>query len=146
VELDRWDIVPGDMIPHFMERIQRSDFVLIVCTPKYKDRSDNRRGGVGYEGNIMTAELYADGNRRKFIPILRTGPWREAAPIWLLGARYLDFQDAVYDETAYTELLDTVFGIRRPRPGPATLISRQRTGPDRLDIMSLTPEDEEDPS
>src|SRR2546422_9170 len=72
--LDQWHVVPGDQLPAFMERaVRESDYVLIVCTPRYKDRSDTRTGGVGYEGDIMTAEALTVRNERKFIPILRQG-------------------------------------------------------------------------
>jgi len=54
--------------------------VLIVCTPKYKLRSDGRIGGVGYEGDIMTAEVMTNKNHRKFIPILKEGSWEDSAP------------------------------------------------------------------
>jgi hypothetical protein len=72
--IDRWAVVPGDRLPVFMEQaIRENSYVLIVCTPKYKAKSDNRTGGVGYEGDIMTGEDYTLGNHRKFIPILRRG-------------------------------------------------------------------------
>src|SRR5436309_10255274 len=55
---DELDTLLGDQLPHFMEQaIRSSDFVLVICTPKYKVRSDSRLGGVGFEGNIITAEL-----------------------------------------------------------------------------------------
>lgn len=144
VDLDRWDIAPGDMIPHFMERIQRSDFVLIICTPNYKQKSDTRCGGVGYESNIITAELYVDNKHRKFIPLLRVGPWREAAPIWLLGACYLDLQGNPYKESVYLELIDTLFRTREPHPQTPTKFSQQHTHLNPLNIMSLIPEDLDD--
>jgi hypothetical protein len=35
--IDQWQVVLGDQLPHFMERVVReNDFVLIVCTPRYK--------------------------------------------------------------------------------------------------------------
>ena len=56
--IDQWGTVPGDQLPAFMEKaIAGNDFVLIVCTPRYKQRSEERVGGVGYEGDIITAEL-----------------------------------------------------------------------------------------
>lgn len=70
-KLDQWEVVPGDQMPHFMEKsVRDNDYVLIVCTPKYKSKSENRVGGVGYEGDIMTAEVLQNSNHRKFIPIL----------------------------------------------------------------------------
>lgn len=87
--LDRWELVPGDQLPQFMERaVRENDFVLIACTPRYKERSDARVGGVGYEGDIMTAEVCSSQNHRKFIPLLRGGQWSDAAPSWLSG-KYL---------------------------------------------------------
>src|SRR5688572_593400 len=80
VTLDQWATVPGDQLPAFMEgAIATNKFVLIICTPRYKARSDLRQGGVGYEGDIITAQLLLSQNQRKFIPILRRGEWQEAA-------------------------------------------------------------------
>ena len=37
VKLDQWEVVPGDQLPNFMEKsIREIDYVLIICTPKYK--------------------------------------------------------------------------------------------------------------
>ena len=72
--LDQWHAVPGDQLPEFMERqIRENDYVLIICTPNYRLKSDGRKGGVGYEGDIMTAEVHNQRNHRKFIPILARG-------------------------------------------------------------------------
>ena len=80
VSIDSWSTVPGDQLPAFMERaIRDNDFVVIVCTPRYKHRSDAREGGVGYEGDIMTAEVLSSQDHRKFVPVLRQGAWHEAA-------------------------------------------------------------------
>jgi hypothetical protein len=91
VILDQWYAVPGDQLPEFMEReIRKNDYVLIICTPNYKQKSDNRSGGVGYEGDIMTAEIFSKGNHRKFIPILARGTWADASPSWLKGKYFID--------------------------------------------------------
>jgi hypothetical protein len=82
--LDNWHTVPGDQLPEFMEReIRDNDYVIIVCTPKYKAKSEGRTGGVGYEGDIMTAEVFAKQNHRKFIPVFAIGACTESAPSWL---------------------------------------------------------------
>ena len=98
VRLDHWHTVPGDQLPEFMERETRnSDYVVIVCTPKYKAKSEGRMGGVGYEGDIMTAEVFAQRNHRKFIPILARSTWQGSAPSWLSAKRHVDlrpFHDA----------------------------------------------------
>ena len=116
--IDQWATAPGDQLPAFMERaVADNDFVLIICTPRYKDRSEQRVGGVGYEGDIITAELLKTGNHRKFIPILRNGVWADAAPNWLSGKYYLDLRDTALCESQYQDLLSTVLGDR-PEPPP----------------------------
>ena len=66
--LDQWHLDLGDQLPDFMEKsIRDNDFVLIICTPKYKEKSDMRAGGVGYEGDIITAEVFTNRNHKKFI-------------------------------------------------------------------------------
>ena len=92
VLLDQWDLVPGDQLTEFMEQaVRESDYVLIICTRKYKERSNKRQGGVGYEGDIMTAEVMSNRNQRKFIPILRQQSWLDSAPSWLVGKNYIIF-------------------------------------------------------
>jgi TIR domain len=117
VSLDEWHLRPGDQLPKFMESaIRESDFVLIVCTPRYKEKSNERLGGVGYEGNIITAELYTNRNERKFIPLWRESEWEFAAPSWLLGKNYIDLRGEPYPEKKYEELLSTILGVRPTAP------------------------------
>ncbi len=79
IHLDQWKLVPGDRMALFMEKsVKENNYVLIICTPKYKYKSENRIGGVGYEGDIMTAEVLQNANSRKFIPILQTGDMNTA--------------------------------------------------------------------
>lgn len=115
--LDQWHAVPGDQLPEFMEReIRENDYVLIICTPNYKQKSDNRKGGVGYEGDIMTEEIFSKGNHRKFIPILARGTWEDAAPLWLKGKYFIDLSAEHLFEQGYNDLLTTVRGTRPKAP------------------------------
>jgi hypothetical protein len=115
--LDQWHLVPGDQLPAFMERaVRESDYVLIVCTPRYKQRSDNRTGGVGYEGDIMAAEALTARNERKFVPILRQDQWLSSAPSWLSGKYYVDLSGEPYSEHQYMDLLTTMLGARPQAP------------------------------
>ncbi len=117
VTLDQWHAVPGDQLPKFMETaIRENDYVLIVCTPNYCTKSDNREGGVGYEGDIITAELFADRNDRKFIPLLRGSNWAESAPSWIKGKFYIPLNGTPYTENAYDDLLATIHNTRPTAP------------------------------
>ena len=117
VTLDQWELQPGDRLPAFMEAaIREHDFVIIVCTPHYKQRSDARTGGVGYEGDIMTGELLGQRDDRKFIPILRRGDATEAVPTWLSGKYYVDLRETAGVEEWYGDLLSTLHGQREAAP------------------------------
>ncbi len=117
VTLDHWALAPGDQLPKFMETaVRENEHVLIVCTPKYKQKSDDRKGGVGYEGDIMTAEVLNEQNARKFIPLIKQGEWKEAAPSWLAGRFYLDFRGDPYSDQTYNELLNNLYGTKEQAP------------------------------
>lgn len=125
--LDKWEIEPGDPLPEFMERAVRdNDFVLIVCTPQYKQKSDRRTGGVGYEEDVMTAEVLTERNQRKFKPLLRSGDWKESAPTWLKGKLYVDLRGNPYSDDEYRGLLESVLGTR-PKPPPVRSRSAAET-------------------
>ena len=133
VTLDQWHLSPGDQMAEFMERaVRENDLVLIVCTPRYKERSDERSGGVGYEGDIMTAEVLSTRNHRKFVPILRVGPWSDAAPSWLSGKLYVDLSGLPYSEEQYHDLVATIHN-QRPSPPPVG------TPPDRRATRNSQP-------
>jgi hypothetical protein len=118
VTLDRWHVQPGDQLPAFMERAAReNDYVLIICTPHYADRSNRRLGGVGYEGDIFTAEVLNTRNEKKFIPIFRAGQnWLAAAPTWLAGKYRIDLRGEPFSEDQYADLLTTLHGTRPLAP------------------------------
>lgn len=121
VTLDRWEVHPGDQLSQFMERaVRENDYVLVVCTPAYKRKSDQRQGGVGYEGDVITGELFSGANRRKFIPIHRSGTWKEAAATWLAGSFYVGLDGTPYSEENYNDLINTLHGLRPPPPPVGT--------------------------
>ena len=117
VLLDQWELQPGDQLPAFMEAAVRdNNYVLVVCTPHYKERSDSRQGGVGYEGDIMAGELLTQRNQRKFIPLLCSGNPGSAVPSWLAGKYYVDLRGEPLPEGAYADLLNTLLGTRESAP------------------------------
>lgn len=117
VKLDQWEVVPGDQLPSFMEKsIREINYVLIICTPKYKKKSDNREGGVGYEGDIITGEVFQSQNHRKFIPILRKGNWEESSPSWISGKYYIDLSELANVESNFKDLITTILNIRETAP------------------------------
>lgn len=83
----------GERIPEFMEMsVRDSDRVLVICTEVYKQRFDQRKGGAGYEGNVITGEIVNEVGKNKFIPVLRKGDWTTAVPTALLGINGVDLR------------------------------------------------------
>lgn len=116
-KLDLWELLPGSQLTHFMERsVRENDFVLIVCTPAYRTKSDYRTGGVGYEGDIMTAEVLAKSNHTKFIPILKSGEVETSMPTWLKGSYYIDLSNEQHYENNFNDLLTTLLSVREKAP------------------------------
>jgi hypothetical protein len=116
-KLDQWEVEPGDQMPHFMEKsVRDNDYVLLICTPKYKTKSENRIGGVGYEGDIMTAEVLQNSNHRKFIPILQSGDKDNSIPSWLKGKYFIDLSNETHFEKNIDDLITTVLNAREVAP------------------------------
>lgn len=117
VKLDQWELVPGDQTPHFMEEsVRDNDFVLIICTPTYKTKSEKRIGGVGYEGDIMSAEVLQKSNHRKFIPILKYGNNQISIPSWLSGKYFIDLSNEENYEKNFDDLITTLLNKREVAP------------------------------
>ena len=127
-KLDQWEVVPGDQMPHFMEKsVRENDYVLIICTPKYKTKSENRIGGVGYEGDIMTAEVLQNSNHRKFIPILKSGTKESSIPSWLQGKYYVDLSNDKHYENNFSDLTTTLLNDRETAPKLGISTTRNTT-------------------
>lgn len=117
VKLDIWEVSPGDLLPNFMEQaVRENDYVLIICSPKYKEKSQARKGGVGYEGNIITGELFEFSNHQKFIPVLQAGESSDSIPSWLLGKYYVDLSSDEKFERNLLDLFTTIIGEREKVP------------------------------
>jgi len=73
VLIDEWDLARYNNDLHvFMESgIRNSDKVVMICTPSYSQKANDRQGGVGVENTIITGEFYDKLKVNKFISIVR---------------------------------------------------------------------------
>jgi hypothetical protein len=121
--IDQTHLPLGARIPEFMERsVRESGRVLVVCTEMYKRRFDEREGGAGYEGHIITGEIVNEVGKNKFIPVLRNGNWESAIPTALSGVHGVDLRSdspAEYEKLIGT--LHDVFHVPPVGPRPAWL-------------------------
>ncbi len=111
--LDQWDLRPGHDLTLFMEsQIRDSDFVILVCTPTYAEKSNIPRGGVGYEKNIISAELLQSQDLRpKFLPVLRDGDFSSALPTYL-GSKYaIDLRPSQDQVQGIDDLLRAIHAV-----------------------------------
>ncbi len=85
VILDQFELSAGKDLTHFMESsIESAHKVLVILTPNYKQKAENRKSGVGYETSMITQELFESPiSKIKFIPILREGSLNESSPKFL---------------------------------------------------------------
>lgn len=133
--LDQWDIQLGSNIMQFMEKgLTNSDRVLVICTDNYNKKSNDDLGGVGYEKNILTAELFMDQSTAKFIPCIRAVESAMKTPVYLGGRAYIDFSDDAKFDQNVKLLLHELFGI--------PLLSKPQLGKNPF----RAPEEEQRPS
>src|SRR5437879_135558 len=61
VRLDKWDLREGQDAHAYMESMvtdPKVTKVIVVSDKKYAEKADQRKGGVGTESQIMSAEIY----------------------------------------------------------------------------------------
>jgi|GEM_PF-6905920 len=85
-------------INRFAYKITICDYVLVICTPEYKEKADKRLGWVGVETDIMIKDLDETESEIKFIPVLFTGECETSYPSWIknkVGVDLRSFATAV---------------------------------------------------
>ena len=74
VIFDKWDLKEGQDKHKFMEQMVHDESiskVLVICDHGYQAKSDDRKGGVGTESQLISKEVYENTAQEKFIPIVR---------------------------------------------------------------------------
>lgn len=103
------DMAYGTDINLFMEKsVAESNRVLIIVTKKYKERADNRSGGVGYESCIITGELVNDQNTNKFIPVIKEGDGSQYYPRYLGNRWGADMKNPATYSTIFEKLIKDI--------------------------------------
>lgn len=136
VKLDKWDLKPGQDKYSFMESMVKDpsiDKVLIICDKTYKEKADNRSGGVGTETQIITPEVYNQANQEKFIPIIiEKGVSLDSyIPTYLKSRIGIDMSSEEIFEKGYEQLIRLIVGkplYRRPAKGelPSYLFEEEK--------------------
>jgi small GTP-binding protein len=127
VVLDRWHSAQvGTSVARFVDRIEKSDRIIMVGTPLYRRKYENKDTSTGY---VVAAEVDLINNRllgtesqkQSVLPLLLAGEKTESLPPLLQGRVYGDFRrDDTYFATAFDLILD-VYGISHRDPAVADL-------------------------
>ena len=116
VILDRWHNGIGSNISRFVDRIEKCNRVIVVGTPLYRKKYENK---VSNTGSVVAAEvdriglrmLGTEEQKRTVLPILLHGEEEESFPPAMRGRVFADFRDEhAYFITAF-DLVLSLYGI-----------------------------------
>ena len=127
VVLDRWDNARiGASVPRFVERVAKSDRVIVIGTKLYQMKYENnepmRSFVVAAEGDLIGKRMIGtEAQKESVLPILLEGTAETAFPQLLHGRVYADFRkNELYFDVAL-ELLLSLYGIQNEDPVAAEL-------------------------
>lgn len=136
--LDKWDLEEGHDKYKFMEKMVQDESinkVLIVCDKGYKEKANDRIGGVGTETQIITPELYNKSSQTKFIPIIAEKgetSFDEYMPHYLKSRIAIDMSNAAVSSNSYEQLIRNIYDkplYQKPKLGkkPSFLDNKSKT-------------------
>jgi hypothetical protein len=127
VLLDRWhNAQVGASVPRFVERIEKSDRIIMIGTPAYRRKYDNKGTSSGY---VVAAEVDLINNRllgtelqkQSVLPLLLDGEKTDSLPPLLHSRVYADFRDEfAYFSTAF-DLILSLYQLAPNHPAVADL-------------------------
>ncbi len=106
---DKNNLRPGQNKDYFMETAlsdNEIDYVLVMCNKEYADKADERRGGVGYESEIILSQIMSKPLQTRIIPVAVETDENGYAylPKFLKSRYYIDLTR----ETGYEELISFI--------------------------------------
>jgi TIR domain-containing protein len=127
VLLDRWHNAQiGASVGRFVERIEKSDRIVVIGTPDYRRKYENKDTSTGY---VVAAEVDVIHNRllgtepqkQSVLPLILQGEKTESLPPLLHGRVHADFRDEVaYFATAF-DLILSLYQLAPNHPAVADL-------------------------
>ena len=125
VLFDKFEMKPGNELNDFMEKSVKDStvtHVLLLLNKTYKDKADNRVGGVGKETQILSEELYNNVSQTKIIPVVfEKGDNGEIYKPTYLGSTYfVDLSDESKYDSEFKLLVKSIYGetiYRKPELG-----------------------------
>jgi len=120
--LDQWENKRiGASVPRFIERVGKTERVLVVGTPLYQEKYNNGNPMGGYvlaaEGDLIGKRMIGtEAKKESVLPVLLAGTEESSFPLLLQGRVYADFcKSEAYFDTAL-ELLLSLYNIKPNDP------------------------------
>ncbi|HEV7402051.1 MAG TPA: TIR domain-containing protein, partial [Chthoniobacteraceae bacterium] len=138
VLLDRWENGKiGASVSRFVARIEKADRVIVVGTPDFRRKYENRDSATGYvvaaEVDVLENRLLGtEAQKESVLPALLAGEKTSALPPLLHGRVYADFRRAEdYFLSTFT-LIRSLYNLEPTHPAVADLIESLRMEPHRM--------------
>lgn len=135
VILDRWHNAQiGASVSRFVERIEKSDRIVVVGTPDYRRKYENKDSSAGYvvaaEVDLINRRLLGtERQKQTVLPLLLDGDDTTSLSPLLQGRVYADFRDEFWYFTTAFDLILSLYEIKPFDPAVADLRESLR-GPD----------------
>ncbi|MGK9251816.1 toll/interleukin-1 receptor domain-containing protein [Paenibacillus humicus] len=100
-----------------IKEMRDNDFVIIVLTENYGKRADAFQGGVGFEAELLLADLRRNKDRLIFI-MRHKGNFEEAFPSYLRDYYAIDFSQDSQFEQKFEELVHRVYRYNKYEKAP----------------------------
>ncbi len=117
IEWDRWHNANiGQSLPRFVSRLEKTDFVIVVGTPLYRDKYENKNPK---RGTVVAAEVdlinlrmvTTEDAKDTVLPVLLEGQAEDAFPPLLRGRIFADFREERFYFVGLFKLLLTLYGL-----------------------------------
>ncbi len=134
VYLDRQDVDIGMDLAKYVETcIRESDFILLICTPRFAQRVNDREGVVGFENQIIAGRILEGSlSPRQVVPILRKGSRKQSIPSYMKGKVYIDFRSSATFAKSLGKLLRHILLSRKHQRLASTNKTSLDSFPDQL--------------
>lgn len=114
VTLDKWDLKEGQDAIVFMEQmVSDPDIrkVILVLDRLYAEKADGRKGGVGTETQIISAEVYKKTDQTKFVAVIaaKDADGQPFLPTFYKSRIYIDLSDSDIYATNFEQLLRWIY-------------------------------------
>ncbi|WP_395375795.1 toll/interleukin-1 receptor domain-containing protein [Marinicella sp. W31] len=116
--LDQWHLRRGMDLPQWMaNELELADRVLIISDSRYRDRSEKRNGGVGWETMLIQGDMSQQPpDSRKYLIIVREDEFQKGVPNFLKTKFAIHWTGNENEAILRDDLLKEIYDIELAPP------------------------------